>query len=73
METKFLCRSGFVWLLLTYLTGCSSLSATVLRCGTDGPESSYVELINLDDQVLRGGGELESLCGFRFEPTPNQT
>lgn len=45
------------------LGGCS---ATTLRCGTDG-ESSYVELVNVPQELNTSSRYYTALCAFSHE------
>lgn len=49
--------------LLGVLSGCS---ATTLRCGTDG-ESSFVDLLNLPQDISGQARYFKELCGFAYE------
>lgn len=49
------------------LTGCS---ATTLRCGTDG-QSSYVELLNLPQDIAGTTRHYKDLCAFNYEGSEN--
>ncbi len=53
-------------LLLAAVAGCS---ATTLRCGTDG-ESSFVELINVPQEISSASRYYTDLCGFAYEEKP---
>jgi len=60
-----LCRSAAVVsaLVLALLSGCS---ATTLRCGTDG-ESSFVDLVNVPQDLSSQTRHFKDLCGFAYE------
>lgn len=49
--------------LLALLGGCS---ATSLRCGTDG-ESSFVDLVNVPQDISSQSRYFAELCGFAYE------
>jgi hypothetical protein len=49
--------------LLALLAGCS---ATSLRCGVDD-ERSYVELINVPQDLSAQARHFTDLCGFAYE------
>ena len=51
------------------LSGCS---ATTLRCGTDG-ESSYVDLVNVPQDISAAVREYKDLCGFTYEGEKDET
>ena len=51
---------------LIALCGCSSFSATTLRCGVDG-DSSYVEIVSAPQGVSQNTRALAELCGFAYE------
>lgn len=61
-----------VWKKIAVLTpallisGCSLLSATGLRCGTDG-DSSYVELVNVPQDITSASRYLADLCSFAYD------
>lgn len=57
----------FVCLFLG-LSGCSNMSGTVLRCGTD-KDSSFVELVNLPQDLSGQVRNYANLCGFVYEST----
>ncbi len=48
------------------LAGCS---ATTLRCGIQG-EDSYVELINVPQDITGQARNFKDLCGFAYEVEP---
>ena len=48
------------------LSGCGALSATTLRCGTDG-DSSYVEIGSAPQGIAQNTRALAELCGFAYE------
>ena len=45
------------------LSGCS---ATSLRCGTDG-ESSFVDLVNVPQDISSQSRYFKDLCGFAYQ------
>ena len=45
---------------------CAGCSATSLRCGTDG-EQSYVELIDVPQDLAGASRHYVDLCGFAYE------
>ena len=49
--------------LLTLFAGCT---ATSLRCGTDG-ESSFVDLINVPQDISSQSRYFAELCSFPYE------
>lgn len=49
--------------LAVVLSGCS---ATSLRCSTDG-DSSFVELVNIPQDIGGQSRYFKELCGFSFE------
>ena len=55
--------------ILAMLGGCS---ATTLRCGTDG-ESSYVELINVPQDIAGTSRHFNELCAFNYEGESSET
>ena len=46
-----------------WLSGCS---ATTLRCSTDG-DSSYVELVNIPQDLAGQSRHFKELCAFAYE------
>lgn len=57
MKTITLCVS------LALLSGCS---ATTLRCGSDG-ESSYVDLVNVPQDLAGQSRHFTELCAFAYD------
>lgn len=60
MKILFLCLS------VLFLTGCGAISATTLRCGTDG-ESSYLELVSAPQTVGANTRAIGEMCAFAYE------
>lgn len=57
----------FILIILSVsLTGCGALSATALRCGTDG-DSSYLELTSAPQNVAANTRAIGEMCGFAYE------
>jgi hypothetical protein len=54
---------------LAMLAGCS---ATTLRCGTDG-ESSYVELLNVPQDIAGRSQHFSDLCAFAYVGEDDET
>ena len=52
--------------ILMVMSGCGALSATTLRCGTDG-DSSYVEIVSAPQSVSSSTRAMSELCGFAFD------
>ena len=52
------------------LSGCGALSATTMRCGTDG-DSSYVEVVSAPQAISSNVRALSELCGFAYEGDSN--
>lgn len=48
------------------LAGCGALSATALRCGTDG-ESSYLELTTAPKNFSSQTRAIGEMCAFAYE------
>jgi hypothetical protein len=48
------------------LAGCGAISATSLRCGTDG-ESSYLELTSAPQNVAGSTRAIGEMCAFAYE------
>lgn len=55
----------FLFLVLP-LGGCGAISATSLRCGTDG-ESSYLELTSAPQSVASSTRAIGEMCAFAYE------
>ena len=55
-----------IWLIvpLALMAGCS---ATSLRCGVQDDNSSYVELINVPQDLSSQARHFTDLCGFAYE------
>ena len=56
---------------LLCLSGCGAISATTLRCGTDG-DSSYVEVVSAPQSISANTRALGELCGFAYEEVPEK-
>lgn len=52
--------------LILSLTGCGAISATSLRCGTDGA-TSYVEVVSAPQSLSQNTRALSELCAFAYE------
>ena len=52
------------------LSGCGALSATTLRCGTDG-ESSYLELVSAPQSLSGMNRSIGEMCAFAYEGGEN--
>ena len=63
MKKSKLLLVGFVGFCVS---GCGALSATTLRCGTDG-ESSYVEVLSAPQAISANVRALSELCAFAYE------
>lgn len=48
------------------LSACGAISATSLRCGTDG-ESSYLELVSAPQNVGSNTRAIGEMCAFAYE------
>ena len=57
-------KKVFVVLLALTLSGCS---ATSLRCGVPSDGESYVELINVPQDLSAQARHFTELCGFAYE------
>lgn len=58
--------------LLFCLSGCGAISATSLRCGTDG-ESSYLELASAPQNIASSTRAIGEMCAFAYEGDSNET
>lgn len=57
----------FLIILLSLgLGGCGAISATSLRCGTDG-DSSYLELTSAPQNVSANTRAIGEMCAFAYE------
>ena len=58
------------WMLIlsmcVVISGCGALSATSLRCGTDG-DISYVEVVSAPQSLSQNTRALSELCAFAYE------
>ena len=54
------------------LCGCGAISATSLRCGTDG-ESSYLELTSAPQNVSSNTRAIGEMCAFAYEVNKDET
>lgn len=52
--------------ILSALSGCGAISATSLRCGTDG-DSSYLELTSAPQSVSANTRAIGEMCAFAYE------
>ena len=59
-------KSISLMLLALCLSGCGAMSATTMRCGTDG-DSSYVEIVSAPQSIASATRALSELCGFAYE------
>lgn len=55
-----------VGILLSLMSGCGAISATSLRCGTDG-DSSYLELTSAPQNVSANTRAIGEMCAFAYE------
>ena len=61
-----LIRTGVLTLAVLGLGGCGAISATSLRCGTDG-DSSYLELSSAPQNVAANTRAIGEMCAFAYE------
>lgn len=54
------------------LGGCGAISATSLRCGTDG-DSSYLELTSAPQNVSANTRAIGEMCAFAYEGENDET
>lgn len=59
-------------LTLSILSGCGAISATSLRCGTDG-STSYVEVVSAPQSLSQNTRALSELCAFAYEGESHET
>lgn len=59
-------RLFFLFYLVVLLSGCGAISATSLRCGTDG-SSSYLELVSAPQNVAGSTRAIGEMCAFAYE------
>jgi hypothetical protein len=50
---------------LLMVSGCGAISATTLRCGTDG-DSSYLELVSAPQNVSGSTRAIGEMCAFAY-------
>ena len=48
------------------LSGCGAISATAIRCGTDG-DSSYLEMTSAPQNVAANTRAVGEMCAFAYE------
>lgn len=53
-------------LFVVTASGCGALSATSLRCGTDG-DTSYVEVVSAPQSLAQNTRALSELCAFAYD------
>ena len=63
-------RITLLILIVGILAGCGALSATSLRCGTDG-DTSYVEVVSAPQSLSQNTRALSELCAFAYEGDVN--
>jgi len=64
-EERVMKKLGII--LVTFcLSGCGAISATSLRCGTDG-DDSYVELVSAPQNVGSNGRVISEICAFAYD------
>ena len=51
---------------LVFILGVSGCGVNSLRCGTDG-DSSFVELVNLPQDISSASRYYGELCGFAYD------
>lgn len=56
----------FLIISVVTLSGCGAISATSLRCGTDG-STSYVEVVSAPQSLSQNTRALSELCAFAYE------
>ena len=54
------------------MSDCGTISATTLRCGTDG-DSSYVEVVSAPQSISANTRALSELCAFAYEGVQDET
>ena len=54
------------------LNGCGAISATSIRCGTDG-NSSYLEMTSAPQNVTSNTRAIGEMCAFAYEGEKNET
>ena len=59
-------RISFLLFAILCLSGCGAISATSLRCGTDG-DSSYLELVSAPQNVGANTRAIGEMCAFAYE------
>jgi uncharacterized protein YceK len=59
-------RTVILILTAVMMSGCGAISATTLRCGTDG-DSSYLELVSAPQNVSGSTRAIGEMCAFAYE------
>lgn len=59
-------KKVLLFLAFLSLAGCGAISATTLRCGTDG-ESSYLELVSAPQNVSGSTRAIGEMCAFAYQ------
>jgi uncharacterized protein YceK len=65
-------RTIILLVVFLMLSGCGAISATTLRCGTDG-ESSYLELVSAPQNVSGTTRAIGEMCAFAYEGDNDET
>jgi hypothetical protein len=65
-EKEFSMKTIILLVLAFGLGGCGAISATSVRCGTDG-DASYVELVSAPQQVGNSTRAIAEMCAFAYE------
>lgn len=65
-------RNALIISVALALSGCGAISATTLRCGTDG-DSSYVEVVSAPQSLSANTRALAELCSFAYEGENDET
>ena len=65
-KLRLMSRLLIVVCSVVWLGGCGALSATSLRCGTDG-DTSYVEVVSAPQSLSQNTRALSELCAFAYE------
>lgn len=72
LSVSLLTSSRVIGIILasSILAGCGTFGMkglTALRCGTSDGDSSYVDLVNLPEELGQNTRYFAQLCGFLFE------
>ena len=59
-------KNIIILLLVLFVSGCGAISATSLRCGTDGGDS-YLELVSAPQNISSNTRAIGEMCAFAYD------